>query len=153
MKVYSVQTPVLYDRLFFLLFFNRKTLIFCHRVVSEALEHTSGSHTHTCTRAHTHMHSTLKLPKQSSAPQTTAINRDIYLYVHTPIQINTNSTVTLTRSHTHTRSQTHSGNNALQWGLQWPKAAKHLQIFPQEKKKKKKDSAHRTGWLFNCFSA
>lgn len=124
-KVYSVQTPVLRQD-----FFNRKTLIFSHCVVSEALDHTPGSQSHT----HARMHTNTQAAKAEFNPTDYCYrrNQDIYLYVQSPIQINTNSTVTLTHFyHTHIQANTHPltntpGDNALQWGFQLPKAAKHL---------------------------
>lgn len=48
-------------------------------------------------------------------------------------------TVTLTTFCTHSLAHAHTlGDNALQWGLRWPKAAKHLQNFLSTIRKKKR---------------
>lgn len=69
------------------------------------------------------------------------------LYVQAPIQIHSDPDNVFARTHSHTL-----GDNALQWGLRWPKAAKHLQKILSTRRKKikkviSKNSAHRTGWL------
>lgn len=118
-------------------------------VVSEALN---------LTETRTHMHTRPQAAKAEFNPIDYGYrrHRDIYLYVQFTIQRNTSSTVTptlyflslffflLARAHAHTHPHTNTlGDNALQWGLRWPKAAKHLSkffFFPFSKKKEEKKS-------------
>lgn len=145
MKVYSVQTPVLYDRLFFLLFFNRKTLIFCHRVVSEALEHTSGSHTHMHARAHTHAQYT-QAAKAEFSP-TDYCYQSGYLPLCTYSYSNKHQQHSDPDTFSHTYPFTNTlGEQCTSVGSPMAKGCKALTNFStRKKKKKKKDSAHRTG--------
>lgn len=122
-KVYSVQTPVLWQASFF--FLNRKTLIFSRCVVSEALYHTSSAQIHPRT-THAHAHSSCQSRVQ---PHRLLLStRSGYLPLCTVSYSNkhqqhSDPDTFLSRTHPHTNTL---GDNALQWGLQWPKAAKHL---------------------------
>lgn len=113
-----------YGRLFF--FFNRKTLIFSHCVVSEALDHTPSSQSHT----HARMHTNTQAAKAEFNPTDYCYrrNQDIYLYVQSPIQINTNSTVTLTHFYlTHTHK--HTWGQCTSVGSPMAKGCKALIVF------------------------
>lgn len=132
------------------LFIDRKTLIFSHCVVSEALYHTHKhpahkfTYTHTCTP----MHKNTQAAKAEFNPTDYCYrrNQDIYLYVQSPIQINTNSTVTLTHfflthTHTHSHTHTHTWGQCTSVGSPMAKGCKALIVFflLKEKKKKKKE--------------
>ena len=117
--------------------------------MSEALDRALSSQIHPRTQTRSHAHSSCQSRVQPH--RLLLATPSGYLPLCTvSYSINTDSTVTLThfvsRTHAHPHTDT-LGDNALQWGLQWPKAAKHL----LKKKKKGQNSAHRTGWLYNYY--
>lgn len=141
-----------YGRLFF--FFNRKTLIFSHCVVSEALDHTSSSRSHT--RAHAHEHPSCQSRVQ---PHRLLLSTQSgYLPLCTVSYSNKHqrhSDPDTFLSHAHTPAHKHTWGQCTSVGSPMAKGCKALIVFLlKEKKKKKKkqqqqkkrqNSAHRTG--------